>query len=675
MASDWNLTGELANLAANTIRMLAADAVEKAKSGHPGMPMGAADYALVLWGRHLRVTPRGPHWMNRDRFILSAGHGSMLLYALLHLCGYDISMEQIQQFRQWESVTPGHPEYDPERQIEATTGPLGQGFGAGVGMAIAAKMLAARFNRPDFPIIDHHIYAICSDGDLMEGISHEAASLAGHLRLDDLVYIYDDNKISIEGSTELTYSDDVASRFRGYHWAVAEIDGHDREAADRAIVEAKQRTDAPSLIIARSHIGFGSPNKQDTGGVHGEPLGEDELRLTKENLGWPVEPRFLVPDEVRALFAQHIEENTRQYEAWNDMFARYRQTHPELAEQWDAMMAKSLPDDLESKLVASLEPEKVATRKASGTVLQVAAELVPWLVGGSADLAPSTNTLLKGEGSVAAGRFDGRNLHFGVREHGMGAVLNGLSLYGGWIPYGATFLIFSDYMRPAIRLAAMMRRQVVYVFTHDSILIGEDGPTHQPIEQLAGLRAVPNLAVIRPADGAETAVAWAAALRRKEGPTALILTRQSLPPVERPPAAEASGLKQGGYVLLGCEGPPEVLLIGTGSEVHLLVEVWKRLGDAGRSARVISMPSLELFLMQPESYREDVLPATCPRRVVVEAANADCWRAIAGTDALIIGIDCFGASAPYAVMAEQFGFTADSICTRVMDYLSDQRSD
>ena len=662
---------KLEQLAVNTIRFLAVDAVEKAQSGHPGMPSGAADYAYVLWTKYLHFNPAVPDWQNRDRFVLSAGHGSMLLYALLHLCGYDMSMEQIKSFRQWGSITPGHPEHELAAGVEATTGPLGQGFGNGVGMAIAAKMMAARFNRPGYDIIDHTVFAIVSDGDLMEGISHEAASLAGHLGLDNIVYIYDDNHISIEGDTELAYSDDVEERFEGYGWFVQRIDGHDRGAADEAIATALAEDRRPSLIIARTHIGYGAPHKQDTKEAHGEPLGAEEVEAMKKNLGWPLEPTFLVPDEVYALFGEKLGLVKEDYNRWTDMFERYRREYPDEAGLWDEMMGLKVPEDITDKLLAVVEgtDNDEATRDSSMRVMQEIARLVPSFCGGSADLAPSTKTHMKDYGDIAKGRFDGRNFHFGVREHGMGAVCNGLALNGGLIPFAATFLIFSDYMRPTLRLASMQHLQVIYVYTHDSIFLGEDGPTHEPIEHLASIRAIPGMNIIRPADAAETAVAWAAALKNHSGPTAFALTRQKLPQIQRQNPDSVKDLERGAYVISDPPDGIDLILIATGSEVHVAVGAAAMLAEKGVRARVVSFPSHRFFDEQPRDYKDKILPPEVANRVVIEAASPMSWYRYAGPYGLIIGLDRFGASAPYKVIAKELGYTPEAVRDRVMEYL------
>lgn len=662
---------KLEQLAVNTIRFLAVDAVEKAVSGHPGLPSGAADYAYVLWTKYLKFNPADPAWQNRDRFVLSAGHGSMLLYALLHLSGYDMPMEEIKNFRQWGSITPGHPEHELAPGVEATTGPLGQGFGNGVGMAIAAKMLAARFNKPGYDIIDHNVFAIVSDGDLMEGISHEAASLAGHLALNNLIYIYDDNHISIEGDTELAYSDDVEDRFESYGWHVQRINGHDREAVDAAIAVALKEDRRPSLIIARTHIGYGAPHKQDTKEAHGEALGADEVEAMKKNLGWPLEPTFYVPEEVYALFRERRRELEMVYEEWHHMFARYRQEYPYEAKLWEDMMSLEVPGDIADRLLAVVDTSKdAATRDSSGQVMQEIARLVPSLVGGAADLAPSTKTLLKGYGDIEKDRFDGRNLHFGIREHAMGAVSTGISLNGGFIPFAATFLIFSDYMRPTLRLASMQHVQVIYVYTHDSVFLGEDGPTHEPIEHLASIRAIPGMNIIRPADAAETAVAWAVALKNHHGPTALSLTRQKVPQIERKNPDSAKDLEKGAYVIYESgDEKNDLILIATGSEVHVAIGAAKILEEQGISSRVVSFPSHALFERQPREYKEQVLPPEIANRVIIEAASPMSWYRYAGPYGLIIGLDRFGASAPYNAIAKEFGYTPEAVAEKVQNYL------
>lgn len=661
---------DLDRLCVTTLRVLAADAVEKAKSGHPGLPMGAADMAYVLWTRFLRHSPATPTWPDRDRFVLSAGHGSMLLYALLHLTGYDLSLDEIKRFRQWGSRTPGHPELGLTPGVETTTGPLGQGFANGVGMAIAEAHLAARFNRPGHAVVDHFTYAIVSDGDLMEGISHEAASLAGHLGLGKLIYLYDSNGISIDGPTSLAFSEDVGARLEGYGWHVQRIDGHNLVAVDKALAAAQAETARPSLVIARTHIGFGSPNRQDTAKAHGEPLGEEEVRLTKERLGWPPDLTFHVPEEVLAHFRRALARGAAWEAEWCEKLVAYEREHPELAAEFRRALRGELPSGWEADLPTFSTDKPLATRAASGKVLDALIPKVGALVGGSADLTPSNNTQSKGQERIERGRFGGRYLHFGVREHAMGGVLNGLSLHGGLRPYGGTFLIFSDYMRPAIRLAALMHQPVVFVFTHDSIGLGEDGPTHQPIEHLWSLRAMPNLAVIRPADANEVAVAWGVALARTSGPTALILTRQSLPVLDRARLGPAEGLAQGGYVLAETPtGQLDVILIATGSEVHLALEAQNRLAKQEVGARVVNLPSTELFEMQPAAYRASVLPAHVTARVAVEAGATVGWGRYVGPRGAVLGLDRFGASAPGRTVYEQLGFTPDVVVATVLQVL------
>jgi len=666
-----DLTGDaLDQLAVNTIRALAMDAVQKANSGHPGMPMGMADAAYVLWTRFLRYSPEDPRWPDRDRFVLSAGHGSMLLYSLLHLAGYEVTLEDLRQFRQWESRTPGHPEYWCVPGVETTTGPLGQGFANGVGMALAERMLAAAFNRRGETIVDHYTYGIVSDGDLMEGISHEAASLAGHLGLGRLIYLYDDNQITIEGSTDLAFSENVARRFEAYHWHVVRVDGHDRKAVAAAIEAARQTTRRPSLIICRTHIAKGSPHKQDTADAHGAPLGEEEVRLTKQALGFPVEPPFFVPDVVREVFARRRREVEAEAADWRRRFEAWRRAHPDQAAQWDARMNRAIPEGLAERLPSFEVGKAVATRNASGEILQVLSAELPGLVGGSADLAPSTKTLIKKETAVRRGAYRGRNLHFGVREHAMGGMLNGLALHGGFTPYGGTFLVFSDYMRPSVRLAAMMCQPVIYVFTHESVFVGEDGPTHQPIEHIMALRAIPNLTVIRPADAPETAWAWLAALERRDGPTALLLTRQNVPVLDRTGLAGPDMVRRGGYILLEAEDP-ELIIIASGSEVHIALDAARRLNAEGRRVRVVNLASWELFDTQPREYRESVLPPSVSRRLAVEAGVTLGWSRYVGLQGAVHGIDRFGASAPWKVIAEQMGFTAEAVADKARRLLAD----
>ncbi len=661
----------LDQLCVNTIRTLAMDAVQRANSGHPGMPMGMAPAAYALWTRFLRHNPKNPDWPDRDRFVLSAGHGSMLLYSLLHLTGYDLPLEELKNFRQWGSKTPGHPEYGHAPGVETTTGPLGQGFTNGVGMALAEKFLAATFNREGHPIVDHTIYAIVSDGDLMEGISHEAASLAGHLKLDNLVYLYDDNSISIDGPTELSFSEDVLERFAAYGWHTQRVeDGNDLEKIERAIRAAQQQGQRPALIAVKSHIGYGSPNKQDTAEAHGSPLGEDEIKLTKEKLGWPHEEPFHIPEEALEKFREAVARGEEVEAEWNERFVRYREAHPELAQRCEDALAGKLPEGWERALPGFNPGDKpLATRKASGAVLDAIAAKIPTLVGGSADLTPSNNTQAKGMTPFGPEDYAGRYVHFGVREHAMGGVLNGMSLHGGLLPYGGTFLIFSDYMRPSVRLAALMGRPVTYVYTHDSVGLGEDGPTHQPVEQLMGLRAIPNLVVLRPADGAETAAAWKVALERRDGPTALALTRQGLPHLPHDEDVYAS-VARGGYVLADAPGgEPEIVLIGTGSEAQLALEAQKKLVSDGVAARAVSLPSWELFEAQPASYRDAVLPPAA-KRVAVEAGVSLGWARYVGLNGAVIGLDRFGASAPGDVAMAELGFTVENVLAAAKQLLA-----
>jgi transketolase len=587
----------------------------------------------------------------------------MLLYSLLHLAGYDLSLDDLQQFRQWGSKTPGHPEYLLAAGIESTTGPLGQGFGMGVGMAIAQKYLAAHFNRPGHELVDYKIYALVSDGDLMEGVASEAASLAGHLGLDNLIYLYDDNRISIEGSTDLAFTEDRGKRFEAYGWFVQSLpDGNDLVAVEQALRSAQAEKARPSLIMARTHIGFGSPNKQDTAEVHGAPLGEEEVKLTKQNLGWPLEPKFYIPEEALGHFRKALERGAQAEAQWQAVLAAYRRAFPELAAEWDRYVNGELPEGWKDKLPTFSSADKpLATRQASGKVLNAIALLLPTLLGGSADLAPSTNTLIKDAGDFSKGNYGARNFHFGVREHGMGSILNGMAL-SGLIPYGATFFVFSDYLRPALRLAALMEVHSIFVFTHDSIFLGEDGPTHQPIEQLPALRAIPNLSVIRPADANETTVAWRVAIEHRGGPVALCLTRQTLPIIDRAKYGPAEGLARGAYVLADCKGKaPEIILIASGSEVASVLEAYEKLSAEGVAARLVSMPCWDLFEKQPQAYRDEVLPPGVTARLGVEAASPFGWERYVGQKGAVIGINRFGASAPYKVLAEKFGFTAANI--------------
>ncbi len=662
----------LHQLCINTIRTLAMDAVQKANSGHPGMPMGAAAMAYVLWTRFLKHDPANPAWPDRDRFVLSAGHGSMLLYSLLHLTGYALDLDELKSFRQWGSRTPGHPERGLAPGVETTTGPLGQGFANGVGMALAERFLAHHFNRPGHTIVDHFTYAIVSDGDLMEGVSSEAASLAGHLGLGKLIYLYDDNRISIEGSTDLAYTEDVARRFLAYGWHVQRLsDGNDLAAVTAALRAAQMEAHRPSMIITRTHLGFGSPHKQDSAEAHGAPLGQEEVNLTKQALGWPLEPAFYIPDQALAHFREALGRGRAWEEEWETRFQAYAREYPELAAEWQRAMAGTLPEGWQAALpVFSPQEGPMATRTASGKVLNALSPVLPTLLGGSADLAPSTDTYVKGAGDFQAKSPGGRNLRFGVREHAMGGILSGLALHGGVIPYGGTFLVFSDYMRPSIRLAALMGLGVIYVFTHDSIGLGEDGPTHQPVEQLAALRAIPGLTVIRPADATETVAAWRMALEHRDGPVALILTRQKLPILDRTKYPPASGLARGAYVLADPPGRcPEITLIATGSEVHLALLARERLLGQGIAARVVSMPSWEFFDREPQEYRDQVLPPEMTARLAVEAGISQGWHRYVGSAGDVISIERFGASAPYEILMEKFGFTVGNVVSRALALL------
>jgi len=650
-------------LVANTIRGLAMDATRAANSGHPGLPMGMAESAAVLWLHFLKYSPNNPAWPDRDRFVLSAGHGSMLLYSLLHLAGYNLPIDEIRAFRQWGSMTPGHPEHGLTPGVETTTGPLGQGFTNGVGMGLAAHMLEARFNSPERRLVDHWIYAIVSDGDLMEGVASEAASFAGHHRLGRLIYLYDDNHISIEGSTDLTFSrEDVQKRFKAYGWHVQRADNAEPQSVADAIAAAQAVPDQPHLIIVKSIIGYPSP-KANTAGVHGSPLSEDEIAETKKRMGWPVEERFHIPEAVRETFEARRRHNESLERRWNALLEKTRNEQPEVAALWDVHLNQTIPGDGRlAEVLPTFDPAEkpLASRAASGKTINALAPELPWLVGGSADLAPSNNTMIKGADAVGPGQFEGRNLHFGVREHAMGGILNGMALHGGFRPYGGTFLVFADYMRPAIRLAALMEQPVIYVFTHDSIFLGEDGPTHQPIEQLASLRAIPGLTVLRPADAAETAQAWRLALQKKDGPTALVLTRQGLPTLDRAGKglAPAADIARGGYVLSDDPGgEPELILIASGSEVAVALEAAEDLRANGRRVRVVDLASWELFALQSAEYRESVLPSSCRKRLAVEAGSPFGWERWVGEKGRVVGMARFGASAPAKVLAEQFGFT------------------
>jgi transketolase len=672
---------ELDQLSINTIRFLAVDAVQKANSGHPGLPMGAAPMAYVLWTRHLKHSPGNPKWPDRDRFVLSAGHGSMLLYSLLHLTGYDLPLSELQSFRQWDSKAPGHPESHVTPGVEVTTGPLGQGISHAVGMAIAEAHLGAVYNRPGHSIVDHFTYAIASDGDLMEGVSAETSALAGHLGLGKLIVLFDDNRVSLASATSLTFTEDVAKRYQAYGWHVQRVeDGNDIGAIDAAITTAKAETSRPSLIMVRTILGYGAPNKQGTFKAHGSPLGPDEVRAAKKNLGWPTEPTFYLPDEAMVHFRKAVAQGEQCEAEWVKGFFRYEAEYPQLAAQFKRAMAGELPETWDQDLPTFANTDPLPTRRASEAVLQALAANVPELLGGSADLNPSTYTWLKGHGDfqpadwspedkqgAVGGQwgYGGRNLHFGVREHAMGAIAGGMALHGGLIPYTATFLVFSDYMRPPMRLAALGQAHVICVFTHDSIALGEDGPTHQPIEQTMNLRAVPNLTVIRPADATETTEAWKAALRNKAGPTALVLTRQKLPVLDRTQYAPAKSVQRGGYVLWQAEeGAPDVILIGTGSETHIALDAGKILDDEGINARVVSLPSWELFDKQPAEYRESVLPSQVRARVAIEAGITLGWEHYVGLDGVVVGMTSFGASAPAPVLYDKFKLTAGNVAAQ-----------
>jgi transketolase len=638
------------------------DAVQKADSGHPGTPMALAPLAYVLWTQHLRYNPTNPGWLNRDRFVLSAGHASMLLYSVLYLTGYELTLDDIKQFRQWESKTPGHPELGHTPGVETTTGPLGQGIGNSVGMAVAEAHMGAVFNR-DQKIIDHHIYFIASDGDMMEGVSHESASFAGHAQLGNLIGFYDDNHITIEGDTALTFSDDTGARFEAYGWHVQHVaDVNDLAALNSAIDAAKAETSRPSLIVVRSHIGYGSPHKHDTAEAHGSPLGQDEIILTKQALGYPsLEPFYVAPEALR-YWREAAKQRAKTEDEWKKIYAAYKAANPALEKELQRRLRGDLPDGWEELIpVFTAKDGNIASRAASGVVINAIAKKIPELMGGSADLASSTNTIIKGEPSFSAENYAGRNFHFGIREHGMGSIMNGMSLFGGIIPYGATFLIFSDYMRPPVRLACIMDRHVIYVYTHDSIGLGEDGPTHQPIEQLSALRAIPGMTLIRPADASETAEAWRAALKHKKGPVALVLTRQKLPFIDRSKYASASGLIRGAYVLADSPGGvPQVVLMSTGSEVSLILDAQKKLEADGIRSRAVSMPSQELFARQDQAYRDSVLPKGV-KRVAIEAAHPMSWYRWVGDDGVIIGLERFGASAPAPVIYTHLGITADRV--------------
>ncbi len=684
---------DMDQLAINTIRFLSIDAVQKANSGHPGLPMGAAAMAYVLWTRFLKHNPSNPHWFNRDRFVLSAGHGSMLLYSLLHLTGYDLSLEEIKHFRQWGSKTPGHPERGETPGVETTTGPLGQGFANAVGMAIAEAYLAARYNKPDFDIIHHYTYALVSDGDLMEGVASEAAPLAGHLKLGKLIYLYDNNHITLASSTEVTFTEDHVQRFEAYGWHTQSIeDGNDLDAITNAIRFAQEETERPSLILVRTHIGYGSPNKQDTCAAHGSPLGQEEVKLTKENLGWPLEPAFYIPDEALNHFRKALGNGDQLEKAWEQKFSDYKKKYPDLASELLDLINGIIPPGWDRDFPVFPADEKgMATRVASGKTMQKFFPLLPGFIGGSADLNSSTHTELKDagnfenptmavgdlQGSAGGGwSYAGRNVQYGVREHAMGSISNGMAAHGGITPFTATFLTFSDYMRPAIRLAALMQLKVVYVFTHDSIALGEDGPTHQSVEHVSALRAIPRLIVIRPADANETAVAWRMAIEAYKAPVALILSRQDLPTLDRKKYAAADGLCFGAYILADAPNAnPDILLIATGSEVNLIVRAKDELAKHNIAVRLVSMPSWELFEAQTPEYRNLVLPPSIRNRLVVEAGISQGWHRYAGDAGEIMGIDRFGASAPGDVMMREFGYTVEHVCNRALALIKRNRHD
>lgn len=674
-------------LCINTIRFLSVDAIQKANSGHPGLPMGSAPMAYVLWTKFLKYSPTNPHWFDRDRFILSAGHGSMLLYSLLYLTGYDLSLEDIKNFRQFGSKAPGHPEFGETPGVEVTTGPLGQGFANGVGMAIAEANLASRFNKPDHSIVDHYTYALVSDGDLMEGIASEAASLAGQLKLGKLIYLYDSNHITLSASTQLNFTENVQARFAAYDWHTLTVeDGNDLDAITEAIKEAQQETDRPSLITVHTHIGYGSPNKQDTYKAHGSPLGEEEVKLTKENLGWPTEPDFYVPEEVLKIFRSAVGKGKDLENQWDLLFSQYSEANQEQAALLKNMIEGNLPSDWTADIpVFEADAKGIATRSASGKILNAVAPKIPQLIGGAADLNPSTLTAMKDLGDFQAPEkasgaiagavggvwgYQGRNITFGVREHAMAGISNGITAHGGLLSFCSTFLIFSDYMRPAIRLSALSKLHTIYVFTHDSIGVGEDGPTHQPIEQLASFRAMPNMITIRPCDANETVEAWKFALESSDRPVALILTRQNLPTLDRSVYAPAESLLKGAYILSEASGSePDMLLIASGSEVSLVLGAQKKLQEKGIAARVVSMPSWELFEAQPEEYKQQVLPKSVTARVAVEAASPMGWYKYAGSGGLVIGMETFGASAPGSELMKHFGFTVDNICEKAQQLL------
>ena len=652
----------LDQLCVNTIRTLSMDAVQAANSGHPGMPMGMADVAYVLWTKFLKHNPKNPQWFDRDRFVLSAGHGSMLLYSLLHLTGYELSLDEIKDFRQLGSITPGHPEYGMTPGVETTTGPLGQGFGTGVGMAMAERFMASTFNKSDSTLIDHFTYAIVSDGDLMEGISHESASMAGHLKLSKLIYLYDSNKISIDGSTDLAFTDDTKKRFEAYGWDVQQIDGHNHKEIGEAIKVA-QRTDTPSLIECKTKIGFGSPNKEGTAASHGSPLGEEEIKLTKEQLGWPYKEQFFIPDDVKQKMLKAVDKGEKSESIWEDRLHEFQKKYPADGVLFKSFVNRELPEDW-TEVIPEFEADEkgLASRNASGKILQQISDHIFNLVGGSADLTGSTKTDMSGKGIFQANNYQGRNLHYGVREHGMAAAVNGMALHGGIIPFGATFLVFSDYNKPSIRIAALSQIPSIFVFTHDSIGLGEDGPTHQPIEHLAALRATPNVYVFRPADANETAYCWKAAIKKDDGPSVMVLTRQNLPTLDRSVYNAASGTEKGAYILKeAASGTPDLILMATGSEVEIIVKAAEELEAKGVATRVVSMPCIDLFEEQSDSYKESILPQNVTARLSIEASSPYGWHKYTGSKGLVMGIDRFGESAPYEEVYEHLGLTVAKV--------------
>ncbi len=649
-----------------TVRMLSVDGVEKANSGHPGLPLGAADYAAYLWAAELRFNPKDPHWPGRDRFVLSAGHGSMLLYSLLHIFGYELPMDQVKKFRQWESITPGHPEFGITPGVEATTGPLGQGCGNAVGMALSGKILADRYSKELF---NYRVYALVSDGDMMEGVASEAASLAGHLGLSNLIYLYDDNLVSLAGDTKVCFTESVAKRFDAYNWFVQQVDGHDMKAFSECLAKAQAETQRPSMICCRTTLGFGSPNKANTHDVHGAPLGKDELLATRKNLGWPTDKDFFIPPEVAQFCCELMGEKQKTYDAWQSSFAAWRAKNSDAAKVFDMQVTKEVPAALKSDLIAHFSPgKKEATRNLSGEAIQICAKHLPGFIGGSADLEPSTKTSIKGGGEIQKGAYAGKNFRYGVREHGMGALANGLAYSGAWFPYTATFLVFSDYMRPSIRLAALSHIQTLFIFTHDSFWVGEDGPTHEPIEHVASLRLIPNLHVFRPADGLEVGMSYYAALELKKAPSTLLFTRQSMPPLERPANFNPDQILKGGYIVSG-EDCKDRVIVASGSEVWVAQAAAKMLAQTGKQIRVVSMPCMELFLKQDAAYRESVIPSKA-KKASLEAGVSATWERVIGSEnTLKLGIEHYGASAPGELLADKFGFTPEKVCARLQSWI------